>query len=369
MNIYFDLLFKYLLSLALIYSLSYISTVLKNNLILKHILVFLISLVFSFVFLKESHQLSYIVALFFVGATVSGYLLLLNKIEDKWIIATIDFLAFSSILFISTIIVAQIDNLPIKHIIHEKVNEHSYSFSPGYLHDMITISLTFSFFIVCYKYLFSHIINKWRKYQLDKIENLQLDKKKIETQFEALQAKVNPHFLYNSLNSIAGLATVDGEKTKQMALALSRFFRYSMNREQEMLITIKDEVEILETYLEIEKIRFNNILTYHIDMPSEVAQYKVPRMLLQPIIENSIKHGLKGEIDSIFIQVSFSISYDTLTISIKDNGSAFPNKFIPGYGIKSVYDKLDLLFANDYELELKTHPEKDFRIYLTKLIK
>ena len=81
--------------------------------------------------------------------------------------------------------------------------------------------------------------------------------------------KINPHFLYNSLNTIAGLALVDGEKTRQMALALSRFFRYSINKEQTNLICVSEEIEMINTYLDIEKIRFGNQLDYKIECDTE----------------------------------------------------------------------------------------------------
>ena len=147
-----------------------------------------------------------------------------------------------------------------------------------------------------------------------------------------------------------------------MALALSRFFRYSMNREQEMMITVEHEVEMTETYLEIEKIRFGDNLNYYISVPDNVKKYKIPRMILQPIVENCIIHGMKGHAESLKVEIIFSLSGATLSISIKDNGTPFPDDFIPGYGIQSVYDKLDLLFPGKYNVELSTIPEKDFKI-------
>ena len=149
-----------------------------------------------------------------------------------------------------------------------------------------------------------------------------------------------------------------------MALALSCFFRYSMNREQQVMVSLKEEVEMMKTYLEIEKIRFGELLNYTIVLPVEAEHYKIPRMLLQPIVENCVKHGMKPDMTTLTINVSCSIFNETLLLSVKDDGKPFPENFIPGYGIQSVYEKLELLYPQRYKVELDTDAGKDFRIYL-----
>lgn len=108
-----------------------------------------------------------------------------------------------------------------------------------------------------------------------KIETLELREQIIKSQYEVLHAKVNPHFLYNSLNSIAGLATLDGEKTKKMALSLSRYFKYSVNRDAHNIISVKEEIEMINTYLEIEKIRFEERLQYSVSAASDTLDLKI----------------------------------------------------------------------------------------------
>ena len=91
-----------------------------------------------------------------------------------------------------------------------------------------------------------------------------------QAELQSLRAKINPHFLYNTLNSIASLATTDARKTEQMALALSEFFKYAINREQKQLNTLSEELNAVRTYLEIEKVRFGDRLSFEIDCPSEL---------------------------------------------------------------------------------------------------
>ena len=368
MNAFFGFIFMFLLLFAITYTLAYLPGVPRRKTWIKQNLIFLFPFGLMFLlgkFLGTGQiKLSYFVSLCFIFLIFNIYLQVSEKIK-KWgqvLNVLMDMILCSLTLFATSCIFAYIDELPIRIVIYERFEDGGYSFIPGYLHEMIFNSIVFSLIVINFKYIHLYLLNKWEKRQKKKISDLQSQKKNIESQFGALQAKVNPHFLYNSLNSIAGLATVDGNKTRQMALALSRFFRYSMNREQEMMITIEQEAEMAKTYLEIEKIRFGDNLNYYISVPDNVKTHKVPRMILQPIVENCIIHGMKGNSESLNVDILFSLSGTTLSISIKDNGTPFPDNFIPGYGIQSVYDKLDLLFPEKYNIELSTTPEKNFKI-------
>lgn len=372
MNAYFEFLLVFLLLFALVFVLAYLPGVFVAKKWGKQNLIFLVSFGLMYplevIYGNGNTKTSFAWSIGFIYLSFNIYLLLCDKIKlwGKLLNAIIDFVLCSLTLFASSCIVAFVDNLPIKDVILEKFQDGSYSFTPGYLYEIISNSAVFSLIIINFKYIHQHLLNKWEKRQKEKVSALKLQKKNIEIQFEILQAKVNPHFLYNSLNSIAGLATVDSEKTRQMALALSRFFRYSMNREQEMMITVEQETEIIKTYLEIEKIRFGDKLDYNIEILNNTKSCKIPKMLLLPIVENCMKHGMTGNPEALKVDISCSRSDTTLTISIKDNGTPFPKDIIPGYGIQSVYDKLDLLFPGEYNVELETHSEKDFRIHLNQ---
>lgn len=197
-----------------------------------------------------------------------------------------------------------------------------------------------------------------------KMENLKLREQIVKSQYEVLHAKVNPHFLYNSLNSIAGLAALDGEKTKKMALSLSRYFKYSINREAQNTISIKEEIEMVNTYLEIEKIRFEDRLQYSISAVPETLNTKIPRLLLQPLVENSVKHGQNLKDYTIDITVEIQKTDNKLVIMVKDKGKPYDEKIKPGYGLKSVYDKLDLFCPGNYEISLVNSPAKAMEIII-----
>lgn len=185
-----------------------------------------------------------------------------------------------------------------------------------------------------------------------------------QSELDALHARVNPHFLYNSLNSIAGLAQEDPEKTEEMAIALSNFFKYSTNRQTENWSTVEEEIEILETYLNIEKIRFGKRLQYEIECEEGLSLVKTPRFLLQPLVENAIKYGYQSDTNSIDIKVVISQLDGELSLAIYDGGQPFPERMPSGYGVQSVRKKLALLMPDAHELAFINKPEKHVAIVL-----
>jgi sensor histidine kinase YesM len=131
------------------------------------------------------------------------------------------------------------------------------------------------------------------------------------------------------------------------------------------------EIAMTEVYLQIEKIRFEDQLNYSIEVAPEAGHYLVPRFVLQPLVENAVKHGLKitGKMTEIFLEVKLDKTTGTLIINIADNGPMFPSEIIPGYGVKSVFDKLDLLFPAMYEIYFNNEPRKQVSVQIHKLMK
>lgn len=208
-------------------------------------------------------------------------------------------------------------------------------------------------------YWFTHERTRLIKMTEQEYQLLQLNDLKIRAELEALEAKINPHFLYNSLNSIASLVHDDPDKAEHMVLNLSKFYRYSTGRSQEHFDTLENELEIVKTYLEIEKIRFDERLVYAVEFEDEAfRKYKIPRFLLQPIIENAIKHGISKIAGQGILKIKVSQEQDNLIIKIFDNGVPFPDNIFSGYGLKSIQDKLRLLSGEQASMELTNKPEK-----------
>ena len=191
---------------------------------------------------------------------------------------------------------------------------------------------------------------------------VKLNQLKTQAELQALQAKINPHFLYNALNSIVSLIHEDADKAEDMTLKLSKLFRYSINTLEENFSTIREEVEVLNAYLDIEKVRFGNRINFKIEVEDELWNKQIPRFLLQPLVENALKHGLKDILENGILKVSISKKDKNLAILVYDNGHAFPEELVAGYGLQSTYDKLELLYKEGYDLQLINTPEKHIKI-------
>jgi sensor histidine kinase YesM len=202
------------------------------------------------------------------------------------------------------------------------------------------------------------------KIQEKELDMLRLREMKTQAELATLHSKINPHFLYNSLNSIASLIHEDPDKAESMTIKLSKLFRNSINQGQESMIKIKDEVEIVKTYLEIEKVRFGERIDFQFDIDEDTREYLVPRFLLQPLVENALKHGLAQIAGEGKLRITIGRFDARLRIAVSDNGKEFLRELEVGYGLQSTYDKLNLLYGNDYDLHILNEPEKQIEILL-----
>jgi sensor histidine kinase YesM len=247
-------------------------------------------------------------------------------------------------------------------------------FASGNSFKNVTLALIYTFYSGCMTGLvyvtMSYVdLDRNRKLNEKELEVARLQQLKTKAELDVLHSKINPHFLYNALNSIADLSITDGKKARKMTIALADLFRYSINYSDHNYSTVREEIEMAEAYMQIEKIRFEDNLNYSIHVADDVNHYLLPRFILQPIVENAVKHGLKATGKMTEIDVEVKNENGGLQINITDNGPDFPDELIPGYGLKSIYDKLDLLFPGAYEVYFTNQPRKRVSIRLNKLMK
>ena len=186
-----------------------------------------------------------------------------------------------------------------------------------------------------------------------------------QSELQSLRARINPHFLYNALNSIASLATTDPPKTEKMALALSDFFKYSINRKEKQFNSISEELNAIRNYLEIEKVRFGDRLNFEIECNPELFELQIPQLLIQPLVENAIKHGLSKITGNGLIKIVITKDEKKLSLKIYDNGPAFPHGPLPGYGIRNTQERIILLYGKNASINWNNTPEKFIAINLT----
>lgn len=191
---------------------------------------------------------------------------------------------------------------------------------------------------------------------------IRISQLKTQAELQALQSKINPHFLYNALNAITSLIHEDPNKAEDMTIKLSKLFRYSINSQQENFCSLKEEIDILNTYLAIEKVRFGNRINFNIEVEKDIENVNFPRFLLQPLVENSLKHGLKDTYQNGLLEVKVTQNHSRLEILVMDNGVPFPDELVAGYGLQSTFDKLALLYPEQHDIELINQPLKHIKI-------
>ncbi|WP_051292786.1 sensor histidine kinase [Olivibacter sitiensis] len=201
-----------------------------------------------------------------------------------------------------------------------------------------------------------------QKFQEKELELTRTNALRKQAELDALQAKINPHFLYNALNSIVGLIKQDPQKAEQMTINLATLFRHSMNYQQESLVPLSEEMDLLNTYLEIERIRFAERISFQVEMDHSLQNVQIPRFLLQPLVENALKHGLAELPRDGLLKVRIFRENAYLFIQVIDNGKPFPDDLQVGYGLQSTFDKINLLYKGAASVELINKPEKMIQI-------
>lgn len=209
------------------------------------------------------------------------------------------------------------------------------------------------------------------------IKNLESQKNQQSRQAEALQLskeaelvkirqQLQPHFLFNSLNSISALAGSQPQEARKMIQQLSHFLRGTLKKDEQQTVLLKEEIEHLNLYLEIEKVRFGQRLTIEMSVDEIATTAKLPPLLLQPIVENAIKFGLYGTTENISISIQASIANNFLHIEIANpfDEESQPDTKGTGFGLSSIQRRLYLMYSRQDLLKI----EKQANKFITKLM-
>jgi two-component sensor histidine kinase len=177
-----------------------------------------------------------------------------------------------------------------------------------------------------------------------------------ETELKMLRSQINPHFLYNSLNSVSSLTITDPEKARDMVIKLSEFMRYALSKKDEQPVSLRSELENLRLYLDIEKVRFGDRLSTEENIDEKCLEIKMPVMILQPLYENAIKHGVYESTESVRITTLVKIIDGHVEITVSNNYDPSPSsKRGTGTGLLNVARRLELFYGN--KASIKTTKE------------
>ncbi|KAJ50563.1 two-component system LytT family sensor kinase [Clostridium tetanomorphum] len=211
------------------------------------------------------------------------------------------------------------------------------------------------YFIQFAKQLSSLLSNQLQIYKLNQIAH-----EACIAEYKALRTQIHPHFLFNALNTIASFCRINPNKARELIINLSNYFRQTLKREEDF-VTIKDECDFLNSYLSIEHARFGDRLKVNINIPGNLLQRKIPVFILQPIVENSIKHGILPRPSGGIVNINVNLVNDELIFTVEDNGigmddNKLSNLFLnpSGIGLRNVNERLKLLYGDNYKLKINS---------------
>jgi LytS/YehU family sensor histidine kinase len=188
-------------------------------------------------------------------------------------------------------------------------------------------------------------------------ETARLNEELSRAQLAALRRQMEPHFMYNTLNSIAGLVRDDrNDAAVSMIVGLSEFLRRASEDSHRSQVTLLEEVEYLQRYLEIQKVRFGDRLQVSVDIPAELLRAQVPNLLLQPLVENAIKHGIAKRVAGGTVRVAGACHNSNLCLTVYNDGPSLPTDWEAtqtGVGIGNLRTRLQILHGNESELQLR----------------
>ncbi|ARV15208.1 sensor histidine kinase [Polaribacter sp. SA4-12] len=185
------------------------------------------------------------------------------------------------------------------------------------------------------------------------IRQLQLEANLKESQLNTLKGQINPHFMFNSLNNIRGLMLEDVGKARNMLTSLSETLRYSLTKSDVNSISLEDELEMVENYIAISKIQFENRLQFETHIDPESLSKQIPPMIIQMLIENALKHGISNLKNGGKVNLSTKIEGNQLHIEVANSGKLHENKNSTQLGVKNIKKRLELLYGKAAVFSLK----------------
>jgi sensor histidine kinase YesM len=195
-------------------------------------------------------------------------------------------------------------------------------------------------------YSISHFRVSAAVIQQERFNRLSSEKEALDAQLKLMQAQIEPHFLFNTLSNILSLIETDPIKAESMLSDLTQYLRTSLSRTLPAVTTLAQEADMIRAYLDIQKVRMGERLKFTIDVPEALSQLPFPPMLLQPLVENAVEHGLTPRIDGGTITITASETNGTMKIVIGDTGNGFSMVEHSGVGIANVKERIRLLYGD-----------------------
>lgn len=261
-----------------------------------------------------------------------------NKKEWKYIL--IGYIG-ASLLYATLMFLA----LPINNVLNDNAKTPS---------TLIIISTIINAFIFILFWLILYLsIKLTRQYRSNQIKNLQLETALKDSELNTLKGQINPHFMFNSLNNIRGLMLEDVEKSRDMITRLSEMLRYSLTKNKVDTIALKEELEMVDNYIELSKIQFESRLQFTSQIDNTLLNVEIPPMIIQMLVENAIKHGISNLREGGSIHLSVSEAKKQLNIDVSNSGTLVKSESSTKVGLQNIKKRLALLYKDQASFHLK----------------
>jgi sensor histidine kinase YesM len=246
-----------------------------------------------------------------------------------------------------------------------RMMEHDYWMDPfssvsAFLWGLTT--LDFAYRVLGYSFLlsFSYALDYNERYKDNALKTARLETQLAHAQLDALKMQLQPHFLFNTLNAISALLHKDPDGADRMIARLGDFLRLTLENDSGHEVALSQEVQFLKAYLSIEEVRFQDRLTTKIDIAPETQAACVPNLILQPLVENAIRHGVSRLVGRGHIEITALRQGDRLHLTVKDNGPGWANGSAEtragGVGVANTRQRLTQLYGDKYRLEFSGPP-------------
>jgi len=263
-------------------------------------------------------------------------------------------------------------------VVHEFITNLAYFLPMHYSGLRPFTNETFSYVIWAQPWaIFNRLIEYWiiyalisavdyqRKFHDKQVELAQLESQLSGAKLSALRLQLQPHFLFNTLNTISSLMEIDVRRAQKMVSKLGSLLRSVLDRNRNNWISLNEEIEFIKSYLDIESVRFYDRLKVIYEVDDEVLNCRVPALILQPLVENAVKHGFANQTGEGTITLTARKKGDRLWLCVRDDGRGAPttdNLFEKGLGLKNVRDRLRLLYKEEFELQVKSASSQGFEV-------
>ncbi|MBL8124686.1 MAG: histidine kinase [Pyrinomonadaceae bacterium] len=207
-----------------------------------------------------------------------------------------------------------------------------------------------------------------KDYRNEEAKNVSLQAELSNAQLNALKMQLHPHFLFNSLHSISSLILLDPKRANEMVALLGDFLRQTLEHSNDQIVTLSEELEFLRPYLEIEKTRFEDRLTVEINIEPETLDALVPHLIVQPILENAVKHGISPFAEEGRIEILSSRTDGRLILCIKNSRNteaAGTETNGRGIGLANVRTRLESIYGNAASLSIEDEKDEDYKVEMS----